>query len=158
PCPFWDDDGQAYLIHGWAKSRAGISNLLTLLKLDASAAKPIDEGQVIIDANKLEGWRTLEGPKLYKRGGYYYVFAPAGGVTEGYQAVFRSKNILGPYESRIVLEQGKSPVNGPHQGAWVDTPSGENWFLHFQDKGPYGRVVHLQPMSWRDDGWPAMGT
>jgi beta-xylosidase len=158
PCPLWDDDGQLYLVHGWAKSRAGISNLLTLLKLDADGTKPLDEGKIIIDANQMPGWRTLEGPKFYKRDGYYFIFAPAGGVAEGYQAVFRSKNISGPYENRIVLEQGKTIVNGPHQGAWVTTPSGENWFLHFQDKGAYGRVVHLQPMAWRSDGWPAMGT
>jgi beta-xylosidase len=158
PCPFWDDDGQLYLIHGWARSRAGISNQLTLLKLSSDATKPLDDGTVIIDANKIAGWRTLEGPKLYKRAGHYYVFAPAGGVTEGYQAVFRSKNIYGPYENRIVLDQGGTPVNGPHQGAWVDTPSGENWFLHFQDRGPFGRVVHLEPMAWREDGWPALGT
>jgi beta-xylosidase len=158
PCPLWDDDGQVYLVHGWAKSRAGISNLLTLHKLDADGTHVLDEGKIIIDANQLTGWRTLEGPKLYKHGDYYYVFAPAGGVTEGYQAVFRSKNIYGPYENRIVLEQGATPINGPHQGAWVDTAGGENWFLHFQDKGAFGRVVHLEPMAWRDDGWPAMGT
>jgi beta-xylosidase len=48
-------------------------------------------------------------------------------------------------------------VNGPHQGAWVTSPRGEDWFLHFQDRGPYGRVVHLQPMGWDADGWPWMG-
>jgi beta-xylosidase len=158
PCPFWDDDGQAYLVHGWAKSRSGISNQLTLLKLDRTGTKTLDAGTVIIDANKLTGWRTLEGPKLYKRKGWYYLFAPAGGVTEGYQAVFRSKSLYGPWENRTVLEQGKTDVNGPHQGAWVDTPTGENWFLHFQDRGPYGRVVHLQPMAWRADDWPVMGS
>ncbi|HEY5807073.1 MAG TPA: family 43 glycosylhydrolase, partial [Povalibacter sp.] len=157
PCPFWDDDGQLYLIHGWAKSRAGISNLLTLYTLSADGTKVLDAGEVIIDANKLPDWRTLEGPKLYKRHGYYYVFAPAGGVATGYQAVFRSRNIRGPYENRIVLDQGNTTINGPHQGAWVDTASGEDWFLHFQDRGPFGRVVHLQPMEWNDD-WPLMGT
>jgi beta-xylosidase len=105
----------------------------------------------------MPGWKTLEGPKLYKRHGYYFIFAPAGGVAEGYQAVFRARDILGPYESRIVLAQGSTPVNGPHQGAWVDTPTGEHWFLHFQVLPAYGRVVHLQPMQWRDDGWPTMG-
>jgi beta-xylosidase len=85
------------------------------------------------------------------------VFAPSGGVTSGYQAVFRAKNIYGPYERRIVLEQGKTIINGPHQGAWVDTPKGEDWFLHFQDRGAYGRVVHLEPMIWRDDDWPVIG-
>lgn len=157
PCPFWDDDGRLYLIHGWAKSRAGISNLLTLLQLSPDGTQVLDTGKVIIDANQMPGWHTLEGPKLYKSRGYYWVFAPAGGVATGYQAVFRSKNLYGPYESRIVLDQGSTAINGPHQGAWVDTPTGEDWFLHFQDRGPYGRVVHLQPMAWRDDGWPVMG-
>jgi len=68
----------------------------------------------------------------------------------------RSRNIYGPYEERIVLAQGKPPVNGPHQGGWVETPNGESWFMHFQDKGPFGRVVHLQPMRW-EDGWPVIG-
>ena len=171
PCPFWDDDGTFYLIHGWARSRAGIANLLTLHQLSADGTTILDAGKniqttngksndvgtIIIDANKLDGWNTLEGPKLYKRDGWYWVFGPAGGVATGYQAVFRSKDIRGPYEARIVLDQGSTVINGPHQGAWVDTPSGENWFLHFQDRGPFGRVVHLQPMVWRDDGWPVMG-
>ncbi|HWA24175.1 MAG TPA: glycoside hydrolase 43 family protein [Lacunisphaera sp.] len=171
PCPFWDDDGRFYLIHGWAKSRAGIANAVTLHELSADGhtildagrhvevteGKSNDVGTIIIDANKLTGWRTLEGPKMYKRNGWYWVFAPAGGVKEGYQAVFRARDIRGPYEERIVLDQGTTPIKGPHQGAWVDTPGGEDWFLHFQDRGPFGRVVHLQPMRWRDDGWPVMG-
>lgn len=157
PCPLWDDDGQAYLVHAWAKSRAGICNLLTLHRLAPDGTRVLDEGTVIIDANLLPGWKTLEGPKLYKRGGAYYLFAPAGGVAEGYQGVFRADNIWGPYEGRVVLAQGSTPVNGPHQGAWVDTPAGEHWFLHFQELPAYGRVVHLQPMRWREDGWPVMG-
>jgi hypothetical protein len=99
---------------------------------------------------------TIEGPKFYKRNGYYYIFAPAGGVTNGWQTVLRSKSVRGPYEERIVLRQGRTPVNGPHQGGWIETPSGESWFVHFQDRGPYGRIVHLQPMVWRDD-WPVIG-
>ncbi len=66
------------------------------------------------------------------------------------------RNIYGPYERRVTLEKGDTSVNGPHQGAWVDTPTGQSWFVHFQDKGAYGRVVHLQPMTWEHD-WPVMG-
>ena len=157
PCPLWDDDGSAWLVHAWAGSRAGIKNLLTLHRMAADGTRVLDAGQTIINANKMEGWRTLEGPKFYKRDGWYWIFAPAGGVAEGYQAVFRARDIRGPYELRIVLDQGSTPINGPHQGAWVDTPSGEHWFLHFQERQPYGRIVHLQPMVWRDDGWPVMG-
>ncbi len=157
PCPLWDDDGRVYLIHGWANSRANVKNVLTLLELSADGTKVIDDFGYVINGNKLAGYGTLEGPKLYKRDGWYYVFAPAGGVGTGWQSVFRAKNIRGPYEDRIVLAQGNSPVNGPHQGALIDTPAGESWFLHFQDKDAYGRLVHLQPVAWKE-GWPLMGT
>jgi len=70
--------------------------------------------------------------------------------------VLRSKSIYGPYERKGVMDQGAGSVNGPHQGAWVNTKSGQDWFLHFQDKGAYGRVVHLQPMLWKND-WPVIG-
>ncbi|MFD0469329.1 family 43 glycosylhydrolase [Nonomuraea thailandensis] len=156
-CPLWDEDGQAYLVHGWAKSRAGINNRLTLHRMAPDGSRVLDEGTLVIDADLLPGYRTLEGPKLYKRDGAYWIFAPAGGVEQGWQSVFRAESIFGPYEDRIVLEQGGTDVNGPHQGGWVDTPSGEHWFMHFQDRGPYGRVVHLQPMVWGEDGWPVMG-
>lgn len=157
PCPLWDDDGRVYLIHGWANSRANVKNVLTMLELNAEGTKVIDDFGYVINGDKLPNYTTLEGPKLAKRNGWYYVFAPAGGVKPGWQSVFRSKNIRGPYEDRIVLAQGKSPVNGPHQGALVDTPAGENWFIHFQDKDAYGRIVHLQPVRWEND-WPLMGT
>jgi beta-xylosidase len=130
--------------------------MLTLQKLRADGGAVLDPGTTIIDGSRIPDWNTLEGPKLYKRNGYYYVFAPSGGVVAGYQAVFRARSIYGPYEHRIVLSQGRTSVNGPHQGAWVDTPAGEDWFLHFQDLGPYGRVVHLEPMAWHDD-WPVIG-
>jgi beta-xylosidase len=157
PCPLWDDDGRVYLIHGWANSRANVKNVLTMLELNAEGTRAIDDFGWVINGDKLPNYTTLEGPKLYKRNGWYYVFAPAGGVKPGWQSVFRSRNIRGPYEDRIVLAQGNTPVNGPHQGALVDTPSGESWFLHFQDKDAYGRIVHLQPVKWVDD-WPLMGT
>lgn len=155
PCPFWDDDGKAYLVHAFAGSRAGIKNMLTVQRLNKNADSTIDEGVLIYDAHGIEN--TVEGPKMYKRNGYYYVFAPAGGVATGYQMVLRSKNIYGPYERKIVMQQGVSQINGPHQGAWVHTAWNEDWFLHFQDKNVYGRVVHLQPMRWKDD-WPVIGT
>ncbi|HYC71601.1 MAG TPA: glycoside hydrolase 43 family protein [Opitutaceae bacterium] len=159
PCPLWDEDGRVYLVHAWARSRAGINNVLTLLRLNADGTKVEEDLGVIINGDQVPvpGFRTLEGPKLYRRDGWYYVFAPAGGVTEGWQSVFRAKDVRGPYEHRIVLAQGSTKVNGPHQGALLDTPSGDWWFLHFQDKGAYGRIVHLQPVAWKD-GWPLVGT
>ncbi len=158
PCPLWADDGQLYLIHGWAKSRSGICNVLTLLRLSADGRQVEEDFGVIIDGNAIDlpDFHTLEGPKLYQRHGWTYIFAPAGGVSVGWQSVFRARDIRGPYEHRVVLHQGSTAVNGPHQGALVDTPDGASWFLHFQDQDAYGRVVHLQPVQWIDD-WPMMG-
>jgi beta-xylosidase len=157
PTPLWDEDGKAYLLHAWAKSRAGINNRLTLRAMAPDASRLLDtEGRTLIDGDRIPDYRTLEGPKFYKANGYYYVFAPAGGVEHGWQAVFRARSIDGPYEVRTVMDQGATPVNGPHQGAWVRAADGQDWFLHFQDKGAYGRVVHLQPMRWAD-GWPLIG-
>ncbi|MEA5460924.1 glycoside hydrolase 43 family protein [Arcicella sp. LKC2W] len=154
PCPFWDEDGQAYLSHGWAGSRAGIKSILTIKKMNNEGTEVLDEGVIVYDGHELDP--TIEGPKMYKRNGYYYLFAPAGGVSTGWQLVLRSKNIYGPYERKVVMAQGNTTINGPHQGAWVNTATGEDWFLHFQDKGTYGRVVHLQPMKWVND-WPVIG-
>lgn len=154
PCPFWDDDGNCYLIHAWARSRSGIKHKLTINKLSNDGIKILDDGiDVFCDSINHP---TTEGPKLYKRNGYYYIFAPAGGVKTGWQLTLRSKKIYGPYEIKTVLEKGSTKINGPHQGAWVETQNKENWFIHFQDKNAYGRIVHLQPMKWEDD-WPIIG-
>jgi beta-xylosidase len=154
PCPFWDDDGQAYLVHAYARSRAGIKDRLRLRPMAPDASRLLGEGEIVFFDPARHP--TLEGPKMYKRNGWYYILAPAGGVVNGWQVALRSRHIYGPYEDRVVLAQGHTTVNGPHQGALVDTPSGQWWFVHFQDAGVYGRVVHLNPVTWRDD-WPLIG-
>lgn len=154
PCPLWDNDGKVYMVHAYAGSRAGIKSIIVVKELSKDGTKVISDAIMIYDGHELDP--TIEGPKLYKRNGYYYIFAPAGGVSTGWQTVLRSKNIYGPYERKVVLDQGNTSVNSPHQGAWVDTKTGEHWFLHFQDKDAYGRVVHLNPMKWIND-WPVIG-
>ncbi|MFN8241781.1 MAG: glycoside hydrolase 43 family protein [Bacteroidales bacterium] len=154
PCPLWDDDGSVYLVNAWAGSRAGINSILTVYRLNSDGTSAIDNGRIVYDGRETNP--TIEGPKIFKRDGYYYISAPAGGVTRGWQLILRSTTVYGPFEEKIVIDQGSTPVNGPHQGAYVDTPTGESWFLHFQDKGAYGRVVHLQPVKWID-GWPVTG-
>jgi len=154
PCPLWDDDGQAYLVHAYAGSRAGIKHRLRVCPMSPDGSKLLGEGEIVF--HEPEKHPTLEGPKILKKDGWYYILAPAGGVETGWQVVLRSKNIYGPYEDKIVLAQGNTAINGPHQGALVDTADDGWWFVHFQDAGVYGRIVHLQPVTWRD-GWPLMG-
>lgn len=152
--PLWDDDGRVYLAHAYAGSRAGLKSVLAVCELNKDATQAITESRIIFDGH--ENHETIEGPKFYKRDGLYYIFAPAGGVATGWQLVLRADNPYGPYEEKIVLAQGNTSINGPHQGAWVDTNTGEDWFFHFQDVGAYGRLVHLQPMTWKN-GWPVIG-
>jgi len=152
--PLWDEDGKVYLVHAFAGSRAGLKSVLAVCELNAEANQAITESRIVFDGH--ENHETCEGPKFYKRNGYYYIFTPAGGVATGWQLVLRSKNPYGPYEEKVVMAQGKSTINGPHQGAWVDTTTGEDWFLNFQDVGAYGRLTHLQPMKWVKD-WPVIG-
>ena len=119
--------------------------------MSADGARLLDDGKKVYEGP------VAEGTKLFKKDGYYYISIPEGGVGSGWQTVMRSKNIYGPYESKRVLEMGVTKVNGPHQGALVDTPEGEWWFYHFQSADPQGRVVHLQPVVW-EDGFPVIGT
>lgn len=146
PCPLWDEDGQAYV----GRSQLG-GGPIYIHKMSADGTRLLDDGKKVYEGP------VAEGTKLFKKDGYYYISIPEGGVSSGWQTVMRSKDIYGPYESKRVLEMGVTKVNGPHQGALVDTPEGEWWFYHFQSADPQGRVVHLQPVVW-EDGFPVIGT
>ena len=145
PCPFWDEDGTAYLGH----SRVGAGPII-VHRMSEDGMELLDEGVTVYEGP------VAEGTKFHKIGEYYYLSIPEGGVGGGWQTILRSKDIYGPYERKVVLETGSTDINGPHQGAIVDTPYGEWWFLHFQQRDPLGRIVHLQPMCW-EDGWPVIG-
>jgi beta-xylosidase len=155
PCPLWDEDGKAYLSHGCAGSRAGHKSVLFVAPMSPDGSRLLGRSRIVYDGHETQP--TIEGTKFYKYNGHYYIFSPAGGVPTGWQVVLKSDSPWGPYEEHVVMAQGSSRTNGPHQGAWIDTPSGEHWFMHFQDKDAYGRVVHLQPMTWNGDGWPVIG-
>lgn len=154
PSPLWDEDGKAYLVYAMAGSRAGVKSVVMISRMNVEGTALIGNPIMLFDGHK--EYPTVEGPKIYKRNGFYYIFAPAGGVRSGWQMVLRSACIFGPYEAKTVMTQGKTDINGPHQGAWIDTKTGEDWFLNFQDLGAYGRVVHLNPMKWINN-WPVIG-
>lgn len=154
--PLWDDDGRVYLVHGWAGSRAGFKSVLSVCELNSDCTGVIGD-QVLVFDGKKNGNDTVEGPKFYKKDGWYYIFAPSGGVKEGWQLVMRSRNVYGPYEHRTVLHQGDTGIHGPHQGGWVTDIAGDSWFMHFEDRLAWGRVCHLQPMTWDDEGWCIIG-
>ena len=154
PCPIWDGD-KCYLAVAFARSRAGFNSAIGLYEVSPDLTRCISDGYKIIYDGRDDN-PVIEGPKFYKRNGYFYILAPAGSVKSGWQVALRSKSVYGPYESKIILMQGDTLVNGPHQGALVDAADGTDYFLHFQDMRPYGRVVHLQPVVWQD-GWCILG-
>ena len=113
--------------------------------MSADGTQLLDEGTTIYTGP------TAEGPKLFKRGGYYYISHPEGGVSTGWQSVERARSLYGPYEHKIVLS------GGPHQGAIVDLASGESWFIGFKSTGWLGRICYLEPVVWGADDWPVFG-
>ncbi len=149
PCPFWDDDGQAWLVHGMKGAGP-----LILHRMSPDGTRVYDSGTVI--ARDPQNLPVLEGPKIYKRNGWYYIFAPIGGVDKGGETVGRARAITGPWEWKTVLSKGATEVQGPHQGGYVETPSGQGWFIHFNSTGAFGRIDYLEPVTWQDD-WPVMG-
>ncbi len=153
PCPIWDED-KCYLVVGFAKSRIGFNSMLGVYEVTSDLKTKLTDYKIVFDGHYTQP--TIEGPKFYKRNSFYYIMAPAGSVKTGWQVCLRSKNIYGPYEEKIVMMQGASKTNGPHQGALIDINENQFAFLHFQDMKAYGRVVHLQPVEWIED-WPICG-
>ncbi len=154
PCPIWTM-GKCFMVVGFAKSRMGFNSCLGLYEMSLDLEESLsDDFKIIYDGH--ENNPSIEGPKFNERNGYYYIMAPAGSVKGGWQVALRSKNIYGPYESKIVLMQGETLVNGPHQGALIELENDKWAFIHFQDMRPYGRIVHLEPVLWHND-WPIIG-
>lgn len=154
PCPIWDNDGKAYMVFAYAKSRCGIKHRIDMVEIDPECTRILGEPFPVFDGEQLAP--TTEGPKIYQYDGYYYILMPSGGVATGWQSALRAKAVKGPYEYRIVMHQGNTDVNGPHQGGWVTAADGKHWFIHFQDVHELGRITHLQPMCF-SDGWPFIG-
>lgn len=142
PFPFWDDDGQAYLIH----SGFGGDAPCVVHRMSPDGRSLLDEGVVLP-----ETLPNAHNPLMLKRDGYYYLF----GVTKNTQIVFRARGIYGPYEKRVLLlSDGVS--SSPGGGGWVELPSGECWFMHHVGMAGHGRLPYLQPAGWKD-GWPWIG-
>lgn len=153
PGLFFDDDGKVYVVHGQRKL------YVTELNADARSVKgePVEIWNKGVDDSHGSGKKAgMEGSHVYKINGMYYITCPAGG-TEGWQVCLRSKNIYGPYEHKVIIQDDTSyPANGLHQGGMVQLKNGDWWFIIMQDRGPIGRVPHLLPVKWVD-GWPIPG-
>lgn len=135
----FDDDGDGYIYVA-----CGIGDIY-VNKLDRNLNK-LSSTRVLSLGN------GLEGSHMYHIGDYYYIYATYGG-TEGSQTIFRSTSPMGPYEEH----DGRVFANQKiHQGALVETQTGEWWTMLFKDAGAIGRIPYLEPVKWVD-GWPVIG-
>lgn len=153
PCPIWYDN-KCYIVMGFVYSHSKARAELAIFEATSDLSKRLTDYKIIFDGSDIAP--IIEGPKLYRKNGYFYIMAPAGFVKTGWQCCLRSKNIYGPYELKVVLVQGDSIINGPHQGALIDISRNKSAFIHFNDMNEYGRVVNLQPVRWINN-WPICG-
>lgn len=141
---FFDDDGKVYVAQG--NSRISITEVNDSLV-------PIGRDSVVFVGDIRHG---LEGTHMYKINGYYYLYSTYGG-GDGIQVALRSKNVYGPYEEKVVIKDTtRGKTFGIHQGALIETQTGEWWTMLFVDSGPFGRFPSLQPVTWKD-GFPVAG-
>lgn len=144
PGLFFDDDGKIYVAHGY--------NKISITEVDNNLVAKSDD--VLVYTGDIR--RGLEGAHVYKINDYYYLYCTYGGL-DGFQVALRSKNIYGPYEQKVVIrDTTHGPNFGIHQGALIETQTGEWWTMLFVDSGPFGRFPSLQPVTWVD-GWPMVG-
>jgi beta-xylosidase len=140
----FDDDGKIYVAHGNSK--------IYVTELDADFA-PMGKDSLVFTGDIRHG---LEGTHFYKINGYYYLYSTYGG-RDGIQVALRSKNVYGPYREKVVIRDTMRGVNfGIHQGALVETQTGQWWTMLFADQGAFGRFPSLQPVKWVK-GWPMVG-
>lgn len=128
PCPIWVDD-KAYMVFSFVKSRIGFNSLLAVIELSPDLNHTVNDYKIVYDGHNDNP--TIEGPKFYFKNDYFYILSPAGSVKSGWQIALRSKNIYGPYESKIILYQSDTLINGPHQGALIDLDDEEKNMLLF---------------------------
>ena len=129
-------------------------------------AKPrkVYDGWKFPDDWVVEGF-AQEGPKILKRGDYYYMVLAEGGTAgppTGHMIVSaRSKSIDGPWENSpynpiVRTQSGAERWWSKGHGTLVEGPDGR-WFMvyHAYENGylTLGRQTLLEPIEWTDDGW-----
>jgi len=107
----------------------------------------------------------MEGPKLTKRGDYYYLTVAEGGTagpaTSHMVISARSRSAFGPWENSpynpiIRTKQNSEKWWSKGHGTLFDDPNGKWWMVfHGYENGFYGmgRQTLLQPVTWTKDGW-----
>lgn len=155
PGLFWDDDGMVYM------QFSGIHQMT--IDLETGALGP---------ASIIWTGFTMfipEGPRMIKKDGFYYLMIAEGGTELGHhEAIARSTNIWGPYESysgnpiltatnttEYFQTVGHADLFQDPSGNWwgsaLATRSGPAW-----ENYPMGRETVLLPVTWNEGEWPIL--
>jgi beta-xylosidase len=154
PCPFWDDDGKAYLVltHFADEPANGKKYNIHLLELTPDGERLVAQSDRIIHQS-----RGSEANKLYKVDGrYFHYFSEVHG--EGRVAMMeRAGSLNGPWEIRQLNHVDRTLDKEPNQGGLIQLPSGAWYFFSHQGTGDWeGRAAVLLPVTWIE-GWPILG-
>lgn len=172
PSLFHDTDGKKYLLNTFWDHRPWMENYfygISLREYDFEANKPVGTGKMIF---KGTGKKLTEGPHLYKKDGYYYLFAAEGGTRESHcETVARSRDIFGPYE---VHPENPFITSRPYpeltlqkagHGDMVQGPDGNWYFVHlasrpslFEGYSVLGRETAIQKVDWPEGEWPRLAS
>ncbi|KAK7699490.1 hypothetical protein SLS64_011628 [Diaporthe eres] len=140
-----DDDDTMYVAYG--------NTEISVAQLSADGLSEARKQDVYSTPSSIG---TLEGSRMYKRNGKYYIFVTKPATS---QYVLQASSPWGPYTVKALVESVAAPVSGagnPHQGSLVDTPDGKWYYMAFIDNYPGGRVPVLAPVTWGSDGFPAV--
>ena len=154
------EDGRRYLfLSGVARVRLSEDGLAT-----DGAIEHVYDGWQYPDDWITEAY-ALEGPKLFRRGGWFYLISAVGGTAgpaTGHMVIAaRSRSVHGPWENcphnpivrtRSVEERWWSRGHA----TLVEGPDGGHWLLYHGYENGYrslGRQLLLEPVEWTADGW-----
>ncbi|KAH7128990.1 family 43 glycosyl hydrolase [Dactylonectria macrodidyma] len=140
-----DDDDTMYVAYG--------NTQLSVAQLSADGFSEVQKKTVYSTPSDIG---VLEGSRMYKRNGKYYIFVTKPASS---QYVLQASSPWGPYTIKALVTSVAPPVSGagnPHQGSLVDTPDGKWYYMAFIDNYPGGRVPVLAPVTWGSDGFPAV--
>ncbi|KAI0179557.1 glycoside hydrolase family 43 protein [Hypoxylon sp. FL1284] len=142
-----DDDDTMYVAYG--------NTQLSVAQLSSDGLSIVKTQQVYQSPSNIG---TLEGSRMYKRDGEYYILTTRPATSE---YVLKSSSPFGSYSIKILANSLSPPARGggnPHQGGIVDTPNGDWYYMAFEDAYPGGRVPVLAPITWGSDGFPTLTT
>ena len=147
-CPFWDDDGQGYLVC----TNYSAQYQIHLFKLSGDGKQLVVGSEKIIHQSK-----GSEANKLYKINGLYYHYYSEVKAEGRVAMMDRAKSLDGPWETKQLNHVNKTIDKEPNQGGLIDLPSGDWWFVTHQGTGDWeGRAMVLLPVTWVDN-WPIIG-